>query len=153
VSQLRRALLYIALGVLIGQFTLPLVALIAHSCERWVGINTISYHANRDRHYNERNGGVFLECSGRTGYQLGYYKNSYLRDTYYGLVTYQPFEMFGMRFGAMAGVGTGYREKNDQPRGGLSPLIAGLVSIEGKHAGANVIVGLSVVGLQLKVKF
>jgi len=152
---IRHILLWFSAG-LVAAYLIPfLLAVFIHTeaCERWVGLNTISYHANQERNYNEKNGGIFLECSGRWGYQIGYYENSYKRDTFYGVVTYQPWHLFGIRFGGMAGMGTGYREKNEQPRGGLSPLIAGLVSVEGKHAGANVIVGTSVVGLQLKVKF
>lgn len=154
-TTMRHALLYFTAGV-VAAYLIPFLLAVfinAHSCEKWVGINTISYHANRERNYNEKNGGVFLECSGRTGYQLGYYKNSYNRDTYYGLVTYQPIKVFGVRVGGMLGAGTGYRESGDQPRGGLSPLMAGLLSIEGRNVGANLIVGSSVVGLQVKFRF
>lgn len=132
----------------------------AFSCERqYGGVNTISKHINPGRKYNEKNYGLFYECRRNQdwSYQLGYYENSFNRETLYGIVMYQPWRLFGMRLGGFAGAGTGYREKEvdgeDIPTGGLSPLAGGMVSIEGRGIGLNIIAATSVIALQLKVEF
>lgn len=121
-------------------------------------LNTVSRHIDPGRKYNEEHWGLSYECrrhDPRWGWQGGYYRNSFDRDTWYGVVAYQPWALFGVRFGGFAGAGTGYREHEkenvpDEPRGGLSPLAGAIVSWEGKDKGLNLIVGTSVVFLQLK---
>lgn len=130
-------------------------------CEKsWLGVNTISRHIDPGRRYNEENWGAFYECDrgNSWGWQAGYYKNSFSRDSWYGLIAYRPWNVLGARVGGFAGAATGYREhKNDdgpdEPRSGLSPIVGIVASVETKNAGLNFIVGTSVVFLQLKVPF
>lgn len=125
--------------------------------ETWVGMNTVSHHFDPARKYNERNLGLFYErrTSDEWGHQLGYYENSYNRTTAYAVSTWQPWTVLGVKLGAFAGIGTGYREDDDgKPRGGVSPLIGGFVSYNfTKQFGINLVAATSVVGLQVKVRW
>jgi len=128
----------------------------AMSCEReYVGLNTISRHIDPGRKYNEEHWGPFYECRRNQdwSYQLGYYNNSFERDTWYVMVMYQPWTVLGTRIGGFAGAGTGYKEKKiggeTVPVGGLSPLVGMMFSLDN----LNLIVAPAVVALQLKVEF
>jgi len=102
-----------------------------------VGLITVSQHISPARQYNEEHWGPYWRCerTSEWSWQLGWYKNSYRRTTFYSLINYVPIwaEVLGfpMKFGGSAGLGTGYAEHSDgNPKGGLSPILGGLVVAE-----------------------
>jgi hypothetical protein len=100
--------------------------------EKWVGMITVSRHIDPARKYNEEHWGPFLRCQRdeRWSWQVGWYPNSYKRDTWYGLVNYVPVRVGPMFLGVSGGMGTGYAEHSDgRPRGGLSPLLGGVAGV------------------------
>lgn len=110
-----------------------------------LGLITVSKHINPGREYNEKHWGPYWRCQldEKWSGQLGWYSNSFNRNTVYGLLNYVPWEfpVLGQRLklGGSAGLGTGYAEHSDgRPKGGLSPLIGGLAVMEldrSVHAG------------------
>lgn len=129
--------------------------------EHWVGLNTVSKHISPGRDYNEANWGVFYErrTSEDWGWQAGYYKNSFERDTFYGLGIWQPLHLGPVDLGGFLGAGTGYLEEKDgrgedRPKNGLSALAGFLITFKPvEDVGLNLIVASSVVALQLKWRF
>jgi len=139
-------------GVLAGVF-LTLVGIAAvgllaksFSCEQpWFGVNTVSKHASGV--HNERNLGLFYECPGTWGYQAGFYRNSFYRDTAYVVGTYQPLHLGPVDIGVFGGPATGYNHS--------VVFIGGLVLTLhfADRVALQVIANHAVAGLQLKMRF
>jgi hypothetical protein len=83
-----------------------------------IQLHGASKHAG-ERQYNEQNYGLGyrLNISHDFDVQVGYYRNSLDKDTYYGIVDYKPLQYSGLKLGVFGGVGTGY----------ASTLLGGLV--------------------------
>jgi hypothetical protein len=83
-----------------------------------IQLHGISKHGG-DKVWNERNygAGYRFDISRDVDAQVGYYRNSLDKDTYYGIVDYKPLQYNGLKLGVFGGVGTGYE----------SPFIGGLV--------------------------
>jgi hypothetical protein len=93
--------------------------------------------STRDNYrFNEVNLGLAIraEFNGDWSVQSGIYKNSYYRTTVYAVGQYTPLHFGAARFGAFAGLGTGY----DKPvAGGLMAIIdAGAFSLTVRGAPA-----------------
>mgnify|MGYP001575101146 CR=1 FL=1 len=117
------------LGVLF-LLLLPLSVEAGELCsEHYLGLITVSQHIFPKRKYNEEHWGPYWRCRFNQDWsgQVGWYPNSFNRDTFYGLVNYVPWRWRDLRFGGSVGAGTGYAEYRDgRPKGGLSPLVGGL---------------------------
>lgn len=107
--------------------------------EQHLGVITVSRHLDPARKYNEEHWGPYWRCQASEvwSWQVGKYRNSYDRNTFYGLVNYVPWSWklppldAVLKMGGSAGLGTGYAEHRDgTPKSGLSPVVGGIVAIE-----------------------
>jgi tetrahydromethanopterin S-methyltransferase subunit B len=144
VSQLRRALLYLALGFLLGQITLPLVALIA-SAQDYLVTTVTSFHFDRNKDYNEKNLGLGIErrFSETWSASTGYFRNSFNRDTVYVFAGYTPIEVYGWRVGMVGGAVSGYDRR-------ITPWLTGLIMRDFGRVGVNIVAAPAGLALQLK---
>jgi len=120
-----------------------------------------SYHTDRAAGYNENNTGLGAEydISPRAKIAAGLFRNSVDRESrYLGMALLgRPLDSIeGLRAGLMAGAINGYP---DMRGGGFFPMLAPMMSYEGKNVGLNVM-GLPKVGnispvvaAQMKVRF
>lgn len=127
----------------------------------WLSPGLSSYHADRGPKYNENNSGLGAEydLSPRAKVAAGMFRNSVDRDSrYLGMALLgQPLDSVeGLRAGLLAGGINGYPAMR---QGGFFPMIAPMLSYEGKNVGLNVL-GLPKVGnispvvaAQMKVRF
>lgn len=109
-----------------------------------------SWHADRNRHFNESNPGVGVElaCDGRH-LAFGYYFNSSWRHSVYAVVGIETPQRWGLSVGAEVGVATGYRYP-------VIPLAFPYLRAGTRHAGVkiNVLPTLRpIVGVQAWVRF
>jgi hypothetical protein len=74
-----------------------------------VVVHVASYHNDRDRNWNENNLGIGLKIaqSEQVSYQVGTYRNSYFKQSYYAVAQYEVGS--DLRAGAFAGVVSGYK--------------------------------------------
>ena len=117
----------------------------------WLASTVASYHRNREPRYNERNWGLGFERDFAQDTRLigGAHRNSHYRTSVYA-GAYTPIRWGShVRIGALGGVVNGY-EVNEKR---FLPVVMPLAQIEGKSAGADLIVGTSVIALQVKVSF
>lgn len=146
--------------------TLLLLLPLTAQAEGWcgdphLGLVTVSRHLGPEKDYNEEHWGPYLRCNitGDWSYQLGGYRNSQRRHTAYGLVNYVPLQLeasrITLRIGGFAGFGTGYRKyKNGRPRGGLTPIVGGLVTIGiSEVANIGVVFNHAVIATIVEVSF
>lgn len=103
---------------------------------------------------NNRNLGLGYEhvVTDNVSYVVGFYENSFFRNTDYAGVKYQPYRALGLKWGVVAGFATGY---GSGLLGG-QPEVLPMASYEGKLVGVNFmfipIPGSAEVGIQLKLK-
>lgn len=117
----------------------------------WLTSGFSSYHTNEDAHgYNQNNTGFGVEYH-RThalSYIAGEYDNSIFRIARYAGVSYEPWNVLGIKFGATAGLVSGYSDRFK-----IVPVAAPSASVEFRYLGINVIwVPSVVVALQLKLR-
>lgn len=145
-SQLRRAVIYIALGFLLGQIALPLMALIA-SAQTYAVATVTSWHFDRDKSYNENNFGLGLErrLSDTWSVSAGFFRNSFDRHTNYAFAGYTPIEYAGWRAGVVMGGVTGYED-------GISPWFTGVATRDFGSVGLNLVFSPAGIALQVKLK-
>jgi hypothetical protein len=78
----------------------------------WADVMVGSYHIHPDRHFDDFNPGVGLECSiaPQWAASLGYFRNSLNRPSFYGGAIFTPeFAHFGwFQLGAIGGIISGY---------------------------------------------
>lgn len=141
---------------------LPLTVQAGEWCRsHHIGLITISKHLHPARKYNETHWGPYWRCQTgeRWSTQVGWYPNSYDRDTFYGLINYVPwkFRVFGkvVKVGSSFGAGTGYAEHKDgTPKGGLSPIAGGIVALElSKDSNVGLFFNTAVVAAIVEVRW
>jgi len=113
----------------------------------WLASTVASYHRNREPRYNERNWGLGFERDFAQDTRLigGAHRNSHYRTSVYA-GAYTPIRWGShVRIGALGGVVNGY-EVNEKR---FLPVVMPLAQIEGKSAGADLIVGTSAIALQV----
>jgi hypothetical protein len=112
----------------------------------WLNLGALSYHPNRDRHYNERNVGFGVEYqfNARHAIAAGRYKNSYYETSNFAYYAWTPLA-FGdvnlgvlrvpsLRIGMLAGAVDGYRRNS----GRMAPIALPIAMFEWRHVGVNV---------------
>jgi len=146
VSQLRRALLYLALGYLLAFVTVPLVAMVV-SAQTYAVATITSWHFDRDKKYNESNFGLGIEqrLNQEWSISAGYFRNSFDRHTNYAFVGYTPVEVMGWRTGLVMGGVTGYEE-------GVSPWLTGIATRDFGSIGLNIVFAPAGIAIQVKVR-
>jgi hypothetical protein len=105
-----------------------------------------SYHINPDRHFEDFNPGIGVECSFRAEWSAaaGYFRNSLLRPSFYGGAIYAPESLRwgAVRLAGMGGVISGYNYGRfgvgDGHRTGLI-LIPSVILEQGRF-GANIFI-------------
>lgn len=117
----------------------------------WISTVIRSYHQNRTANYNEHNLGIEVEIPIKEDIRLlgGQYNNSMYKSTRYIGIDYVPWHPISDEFkiGFGIAVGTGYKEK-------LTAATFPILSYESKyHVGVNVIPGIIVNVIQLKIGF
>ena len=123
----------------------------------WVNAGGLSYHLDRDKGFNEVNGGVGIEYAPTkdTSYSLGTYHNSVRYQSLYLLVNHQPYGLGNWKFGFSAGLANGYPSMNNK---GLFPVALPMATYERGRFGVNlgIIPAMrevdAVFTIQLKVK-
>lgn len=133
----------------------------------WVDAMIGSHHFNPDKHFEQFNPGIGVECWFKPQWAAtaGYFRNSLSKPSFYGGAVWAPeFLHWGfIRFAAMGGFITGY----DYGRWGLGhnhtigPVAAPIIMLDYKRVGANIILIPPIpsndlpftLGFQLKVKF
>lgn len=120
-----------------------------------------SYHSDRDANFNESNQGFGAEydLSPRAKVAAGMFRNSVRNESRYlgAALLGTPLDSVpGLRAGALLGAIDGYP---DMRHGKMFPMVAPMLSYEGKNTGINVL-GLPKVGnvspvvaAQMKVRF
>lgn len=113
---------------------LALVTWQARAEDLWVSVMTLSYHADREAHFNERNWGAGVEYEIVTHWRAvaGTYKNSVFNRSNYVGVHWAPWQFGNWHFGVIGGFISGYRR-------GCRPGIVPVVSWERDRVGANLI--------------
>lgn len=86
----------------------------------------VSYHADRQAGYNERNHGLSITYreDASLAYSAGWFGNSLHRRAYFGAARWTPVSAWGVRFGALAGVVTGYEAASGGPIPVVLPAMA-----------------------------
>jgi hypothetical protein len=142
--------------VLAGLLLMPALA---SAGEMWGSATVSSIHLSSNHNLNEQNFGLGIEyhSSETTLYMLGAYRNSHRRTSAYALAGWTPVKLGWVKLGLLAGVANGYPKLND---GGITPVVAGLIPIEGERFGMNLILipralkkSPYTIGIQLKYKF
>lgn len=117
-----------------------------------------SYHSDRAAKYNEDNHGFGAEydLADKAKLFAGVFRNSVNKDSKYAGVSLSAPLLKDLRAGLLLGAINGYPDMN---HGKLFPMVAPMLSYEGKHAGLNVL-GLPKVGnispviaAQMKLRF
>ena len=125
--------------------------------ESYLGFITVSRHIHPAREYNEKHWGPYWRCSFSRDWsgQVGWYPNSYNRNTVYGLVNYLPWRWRDFQFGGSFGAGTGYAEREDgSPKGGLSPIAGGLAVWEvDKNLRGGLFINTAVVAAIVEIRW
>lgn len=133
----------------------------------WVDAMVGSYHINPDKHFEDFNPGLGIECWPGQQWALtaGGFRNSLRRPSWYGGAVWAPeFAHWGfVRVAVMGGIISGYNYGNwglgrDHT---IGPVVAPLLMFEYRRVGANVIVIPPIpsddlpftFGFQLRVKF
>ena len=140
-------------------FCVVLISLTAIAEEHlWLTPGSVSYHARRDEHHNERNTGFGIEYdwNNRHALMAGEYDNSNDATTHYLLYRYTPWELWRVHLGGCIGVVDGYHSNN-----GSVLVGAALVAVtELRHVGVNFLLvpkdndgGGWVIAAQLKLRF
>lgn len=127
--------------------------------ETWLDLNLTSIHTKHEQHLNQENYGAGVEYhqSADVLYMAGAYRNSYDKNSVYALAGWTPIEFNKVKIGAVAGAITGYDACNN---GGIAPIAAGLIRIEGNRIGVNIVLippasrhDPAAIGLQVKYKY
>lgn len=122
--------------------------------DTWGTLNCCSYHTERPTRFNERNQGFGFETDVAKDWRAigGLYENSIGDTSLYAGVMWNAVQWGYLRINVMGGLFTGYGHA-------VVPVVAPVISLEGKMVGVNVL-ALPPVGdhqgifaLQLKVKF
>jgi hypothetical protein len=78
----------------------------------WVDFMIGSYHVNPDKHFEDFDPGIGIECKFKPQWaaSVGYFRNSLLRPSFYAGAVYAPESLHWgwIRLGAMGGVISGY---------------------------------------------
>ena len=123
----------------------------------WLSATTVSYHADREAGFNERNLGVGVEYELASDWRAigGTFRNSVFRRSNYVGLHWAPLRFGNWRLGAIGGLVSGYPGYNY----GWGPLAAPVLSWESGRFGANLIALpkieeiAAVIALQVKIKF
>ena len=88
-------------------FLICIVISIADSnANDYIHLGMVSYHQNRDIDYNETHASIGIE---KSGYFIGYYKNSHYKDSFFAMKTIRALSITDkIHFGAKVGLVTGY---------------------------------------------
>jgi hypothetical protein len=117
----------------------------------WVSVTLASYHAERDRGYNEINYGAGIESAlpwDKWRVAGGFYRNSYYRTTWYALGVREIWTAGRWKLGVALGGATGYT------RGRINLVAAPIAAWEGDRYGITVFpLTPKVIGLQVKMRF
>ena len=149
-------------GFLAGFFSLALLIVGAGiwasaKADLWLVSTVASWH-EKDNGYNEQNFGLGFEygISDSTRLTVGQYRNSFYRNSIYGALQTKWFcgvLVVQVCAATAAGFVSGY---NGQYEEVYSPMVVPVVTVEGRHLGANLMVipGLGgsgwIFGLQVK---
>lgn len=110
-----------------------------------------SYHKDRDRGYNEFNYGLGIEhtlSDEKWRVAGGFYRNSYFRTSWYGLIVREVWSIGNWKVGMAGGFLTGYT------KGRADHVVAPILAWEGKTFGVNLFpVTPTIIGLQIKFRF
>lgn len=125
--------------------------------DMWFVANTMSHHLSEQK-FNEKNYGLGLEYhfTDDVFVMAGKYKNSVDKKSAYALGAWTPLRFGRVGIGIAAGAVNGYPALNN---GKVAPIAAGIIRVEDKHLGLNVIAvpkfkeSPATIGLQLKWKF
>lgn len=110
----------------------------AHASESSMYVTALvkAYHSDREMHYNEENPGIGFEYGTEDVRAIGmFFKNSYDKPSTLIGAVYTPFDVSGVKFGALGGVVNHYPRNN----GKFGPVAAGYVSKEFGNYGVNMI--------------
>ena len=137
-------------GFLAGMFAvlvgIAAVGMLAKALSQTYLVATItSYHFDRDKNYNESNGGLGLEhrLNERWAVSTGFFRNSFDRHTNYLFAGYTPLQVSDWRVGAVMGAVTGYEN-------GVSPWFTGIATRDYGRIGLNIVFSTAGVALQVK---
>lgn len=146
-SQLRRALIYLALGYVLAFVTTPLVAMLVQA-QTYAVATITSWHFDRDKKYNENNFGLGIEQRLNQDWSIsaGYFRNSFDRHTNYALASYTPLQYGDWRLGVVMGGVTGYED-------GVSPWLTGVATRDYGRIGINLVFSVAGIALQVKYRF
>jgi len=129
-----------------------LAALLASYCASALGADYLvvtdrAYHFNRLEHYNEHNFGLGFQrdFSASLAGEVGFYRNSYYRETIYAWAIYTPWHAGAWSVGTDFGLVTGYGHP-------VGPWLTGLVARDWTRWGASLLFARDGVALQLKWK-
>ena len=80
----------------------------------WLELGGLSYHLDRNRHFNEHNFGLAAQYRFDTDNAVaaGYYRNSLGADSHYALYKYTPLHYGPLNLGVQAGILDGYPAMN-----------------------------------------
>lgn len=94
----------------------------------WLEMGGLSYHLDRDRHFNERNFGLAGQYRFSTDHAVaaGYYRNSLGNTSHYALYKYTPLHYGPLNLGVQAGVLDGYPAMN---HGRVFPMALPVASV------------------------
>jgi hypothetical protein len=105
--------------------------------EFWIDSGFATYHFDRDKDLNGRNGGLGAEYRFRGDLALtaGRFYNSDREYSNYAGVIWQPFALGPVRLGAVVGAFSGYPHMRN---GGWFPALIPAATIEYKRVGVNI---------------
>lgn len=111
--------------------------------QTYLNLNTNSYHWNRTikdkKDLNENNSGIGIEKVKDSLHKMaGIYKNSYGKNTLYGMLGYTPWGNDNLQFGPFIGAATGYSKAP------IVPVAGGMLSGKYGDYGFNLILTPSV---------
>ena len=139
-------------GFLAGMFFVLVgivaVGMLAKALSQTYMVATItSFHFDRDKNYNESNGGLGLEhrLNERWAVSTGFFRNSFDRHTNYLFAGYTPLHFDSWRVGAVMGAVTGYEN-------GVSPWFTGIATRDYGRIGLNIVFSTAGVALQVKYR-
>ena len=114
--------------------------------QTWVAATITSYHFER-RGYNENNLGLGVENHWTPEFRsaIGFYRNSYYRETFYVMGVWMPLQASPWSAGISTGIATGYRH---YPAFVMIPT----VSYEKDRHGFNLGITPAFIGIQVKFR-
>ena len=144
-------------GIGLAALILPLAAA---EGDWWLDVNVASKHIHPKRDFNEHNEGLGLTygLSDTQAIAGGFFRNSDREQSRYLLYQYTPWAWHALHGGAVVGLIDGYPRMHS---GGVFPMAALLLKVEGERLGANLLLTPpypandtpATLALQLKVRF